>query len=309
MKKFHIDYSDLLRAILIISAILGLTVVNVLSRGLKYIKDRWPEYRCNPIIMPLAGQFGYDVGDNFSYCVQDIMTVGLKDILQPLNYIFETVGEALGGIINNITAIKDFIANLRNFLNMLTGGIMGIFLNILLNFQVVMFNIQDLMAKSAGIFGSSMHMMGGSQLTMESSWNGPPGQIARALCFHPKTKIIANNNIKSIAKVKEGDVLKNNKRVIAIMRINNLDDNNNIQEKLYEIPDGENNEKILVSGSHLIFDKKINNFVKTENYKNATLSNISSKKLICLITTDHTIPIGDKIFHDWEDNQGSKSKS
>ena len=87
MKKFHIDYSDLLRAILIISAILGLTVVNVLSRGLKYIKEHWPEYRCNPIIMPLAGQFGYDVGDNFSYCVQDIMTVGLKDILQPLNYL------------------------------------------------------------------------------------------------------------------------------------------------------------------------------------------------------------------------------
>ena len=80
-------------------------------------------------------------------------------------------------------------------------------------------------------------------------------------------------------------------------------------EKLYEIPNGENNQKILVSGSHLIFDKKISNFVKTINFNNATLSEISSKKLICLITTDHTIPIGDKIFHDWEDNQGSKSKS
>lgn len=309
MKKFHIDYSDLLRAILIISAIIGLSIFNVLSRGLKYIKEHWPEYRCNPIIMPLAGQFGYDVGDNFSYCVQDIMSVGLKDILSPLNYIFETVGEAMTSIIDNITAIKTFIANLRNFLNMLTGGIMGIFLNILLNFQVVLFNIQDLMAKSTGVFGGGMHMMGGSQLTMESSWNGPPGQIARALCFHPNTKIISNNKIKSIKNVKHGDILKNNKKVIAVMTISNIDEDNKIVENLYEIPNGENNEKILVSGSHLIYDNKIRNFVKSKFYKDATISSISSKYLICLITSDHTIPIGNKIFHDWEDNQGSKSKS
>ena len=31
-------------------------------------------------------------------------------------------------------------------------------------------------------------------------------------------------------------------------------------------------------------------------------------ELACLITEQHTIPIGDYLFHDWEDNNGSASK-
>jgi len=39
------------------------------------------------------------------------------------------------------------------------------------------------------------------------------------------------------------------------------------------------------------------------------LYDVPVPELVCLITSNHTIPIGTNIFHDWEDNQGSPSKS
>jgi len=90
------------------------------------------------------------------------------------------------------------------------------------------------------------------------------------------------------------------------MKINNLDENNYI-EKLYEINHGENKETILVTGSHLIYDPILQKFVHIKDYKSdkykISLSDKNTEVLTCLITSDHIIPIGQHIFHDWEDNQ------
>ena len=165
------------------------------------------------------------------------------------------------------------------------------------------------MNKSAGLMGSQLHMIGGSQDTMNSAWRGPPGGMVRFLCFHGDTKIIANDNLTTIKEVKEGDILKNGQQVYGIMKLHNLDINNNIIEKLYEIPNGELNSKVLLSGNHLIYDRYLDKFIQAKNFSLAKLSNVSTNKLYCLITDNHTIPIGKFIYHDWEDNQGSKSKS
>ena len=105
-----------------------------------------------------------------------------------------------------------------------------------------------------------------------------------------------------------GDILKNGSIVQAKMFISNKSDNKYIDD-LYEILYGEDNSKILVSGSHLLFDKEINQFIQVKNYKNSIPCNYNLDNLFCLITSDHTIPLGDYIFHDWEDNNGSISKN
>ena len=307
--KFKINVEDLLRAIIILGIIFGLSIINVFSSGIKYIKDHWPEYRCNPVIMPLAGQFGQDVAENFSFCIQNIQTSAMNDFLQPLNYTMTLLSETMGGLLDSIGFIRDMFNYIRNFIQMITGGIMGIFLNIMINFQVSLINLKDLMNKSAGLMGSQLHMIGGSQDTMNSAWNGPPGGMVRFLCFHGDTKIISNNKLITIKEVKEGDILKNGQQVYGIMKLHNLDLNNNIIEKLYEIPNSEDNSKVLISGNHLIYDKYLDKFVQAKNFYLAKLSNIKTTKLYCLITDNHTIPIGQFIYHDWEDNQGSKSKS
>jgi hypothetical protein len=58
----------------------------------------------------------------------------------------------------------------------------------------------------------------------------------------------------------------------------------------------------LVTGSHLVFDNKQDNFIKVENYDKAVLSETQTEWFSCLITSDHKIKIGDEIFWDWEDH-------
>tara|TARA_B100001121_G_scaffold309234_1_gene335408 strand:- start:95 stop:1315 length:1221 start_codon:yes stop_codon:yes gene_type:complete len=134
-----------------------------------------------------------------------------------------------------------------------------------------------------------------------------------ALCFDPDTKIkLANNEIVAMKDLKVGSKLKNGSTVNAVMKINNLDENNNIVNKMYKLENGENNEPIYVTGSHLIYDSNIKDFVEVRNYRGENPAHESNKEcpvLSCLITSDHTIPIGTEIFHDWEDNNGSKSKN
>ena len=127
----------------------------------------------------------------------------------------------------------------------------------------------------------------------------------RPSCFHPDTLIKTyDGDILKMTDLKSGMKLKNGQIVYATMNIHNLDENNKYNETLYNISDGENNKSILVSGSHLIFDSSTKNFVQIKDYSNCEKSNINSDKLVCLITSDHTIPLGIHIFHDWEDNHG-----
>ena len=132
-------------------------------------------------------------------------------------------------------------------------------------------------------------------------------------CFDPNTKImLKNGNIVKMENIELGSTLKNGSVVESVMRISNLDNNNNIIHKMYKIEKGEFNEPIYVTGSHLVYDSIIKNFVKVENYRGLNPALQTEKEcpeLACLITSDHTIPIGSVIFHDWEDNNGSISKT
>jgi hypothetical protein len=66
---------------------------------------------------------------------------------------------------------------------------------------------------------------------------------------------------------------------------------------------------ILVSGSHLIYEPGIKKFIHVEHLMAAERTEIKCETFTCLITSNHIIPIGEWIFHDWEDNNGSQSKS
>ena len=109
-------------------------------------------------------------------------------------------------------------------------------------------------------------------------------------------------------------ILQNGTRVCAVMQISNLDENGLIVEKMYKVKrtykklENNSEEDILVSGSHLIYYPDINQFVHVKDLPSSELSEIDCPVLSCLITSDHTIPIGEWIFHDWEDNNGSESK-
>ena len=295
--------SDLLLTIIIILIFIALYFSNVLAVGLENIKKNWPIYRCNPIIIPFASMFGHDPGENFVYCVQNIQQAYMSHLLQPSNYHNNILGAISSDIINSIQQIRKFFSKIRNFIKDIIQSIIGVFLNILISIQRLTIQLKDLFAKQVGILVTLLNILQGSILSMDAAWAGPSGQVIRFLCFHPDTLVKKENG--KLVRIKSlilGDILKNGQIIHGTMKLHNLDTHNNHVEKLYSLPHGENNAPILVSGSHLIFDKSINNFVFVKDFSDSVESAINSNELICLITSDHTIPLGNYIFHDWEDN-------
>ena len=262
------------------------------------IKANWPLYRCNPMYMPLAD----DVQTNFTYCIQTMQTDLMGHLLQPLTFITSSITNMLGGFMDEINMVRAMFDKIRNLITSIIEKIFGIFLNLVIEFQRITISIKDLIGKTIGIMLTLMYVMEGSIKTMNSTWNGPPGQMIRALgkCFHPHTKIkLKNGIIKAIKDIDLGDVLENGSIVESVMKI----DNKKIPIPLYVIRgQGVNKEDIYVTGSHLVYNKELGKFCEVQKYFKAEKSNKQTEWFSCLITSDHKIQIGNETFWDWEDH-------
>jgi hypothetical protein len=262
------------------------------------IKANWPLYRCNPMYMPLAD----NIEQNFVYCIQSMQTNFMGYLLQPLTFITGSLGTQLGGFMNEINTVRAMFSKIRTFFSDIIQSIFGVFLNLVIEFQRITIGIKDLIGKTIGIMVSVMYLMDGSVKTMNSTWNGPPGQLVRSLgkCFYPETKLkLIDGTIKPIKAVDLGDILEDGSVVESVMRI----DNKRNPEPVYVIRDeGVDGEDIFVTGSHLVFDREINKYIRVENYKKAKITKHSPEWFSCLITSHHKIKIGNELFWDWEDH-------
>jgi hypothetical protein len=262
------------------------------------IKAQWPLYRCNPMYMPLAD----NMEENFVYCVQSMQTNFMGHLLQPLTFITSSLGGVLGGFMGEINDIRAMFDKIRTFISDTIQSIFGVFLNLVIEFQRITMGIKDLIGKTIGVMVSLMYIMDGSIKTMNSTWNGPPGQMVRTLgkCFHPSTNVqLQNGNIKSMKDIDLGDILEDGAIVESVMKIDNKRD----RASLYIIRNGGvRSADIYVTGSHLVYDDTIKNFIKVENYAGAETSILETDWFSCLITSNHRIKIGQHLFWDWEDH-------
>lgn len=261
------------------------------------IKEDWPKYRCNPMYMFLAD----NVEENFTYCVQNMQTGLMGYLLEPITFVTNSLTSQLGGFSEDIQNIRAMFDKIRTFFSSIVQNIFGVFLNLIIEFQRITIGIKDLMGKSIGIMVSLMYVMDGSIKTMNSTWNGPPGQMVRALgkCFHPNTTLLLQNKkLVSMKNIELGDVLEDGSIVETILKI----DNRKNTEYFYKILDNSRDEYIFVTGSHLVYDKSSDTFIKVENYNKAEKTNKKSDVLYCLITDTHKIQIGEQTFWDWEDH-------
>lgn len=263
------------------------------------IKKNWPEYRCNPIYMPLSD----DIASDFTYCVQSTQINMMGYLLQPLTYLISSITSIGAEFNENLNGVRSMFAVVRTFIGSIVENIFGVFSNIVIEFQVVTIGIKDLVGKLVGILVTFLYMLEGADYTMQSAWNGPPGQLVQALCFHPDTEIQMDN--KQYIKIKDlelGNILFNNSKIEGIIKL----DNSEKKTPLYKIENKLHTNPIYVTGSHYIWDKYSNKFIQVKDYKDAIKSDILTNILYCLITSNHRISIGEHIFWDWEDDELQK---
>ena len=310
--------SDLTLSVIVVFIFIILYIFNILVVGIQRIKENWPVYRCQPLVMPFASVFGHDSSQNFAYCIANMQKNFMAPLLKPLNFNISLLGDITGGLTSGLNANRDFMGKFRESVSGTFMNIFSVVFNVMIEVQRTVINIKDMIGKLVGIMTTTLYILNGSIMTMESAWSGPPGQLVKALCFHPETKLkLQNGEMVSMKDVPLNSILQNGTRVCATMQISNLDENGCIVEKMYRVKrktDAIDNllsgtQDILVSGSHLIYNPNIKQFVHVKDLPSSELTEFNCEVLSCLITSDHTIPIGEWIFHDWEDSNGSAPKN
>lgn len=263
------------------------------------IEKNWPQYRCNPMFMI----FSKNISDDFTYCVQNTQINLMGYLLQPFTYLISSVTSIGGEFLQNLDGIRNLFKFIRDFITSIVQNIFSVFQNLIIQFQVIVISLKDMIGKTIGIVITLMYIMDGSIKTLQSAWNGPNGQLVRALggasCFHPETKCkLQNGTIFSMKDLPLGSILENGSTVFSTMKIDNTN-----KIGFYKIKNGVNGEDIYVTGTHFIYDTLLQKFVQVKDYKDAVKDDtISSDWFSCLITSDNKIPIGNHVFWDWEDD-------
>ncbi|MDB4352163.1 hypothetical protein OAA60_01910 [Porticoccaceae bacterium] len=261
------------------------------------IKENWNSYRCNPMYMPMSD----DIESDFSYCVQNIQSGIMGHMLQPLTFITSSLTNVMSSTMGEINSVRKMFNKIRTFISNIVQSIFAVFLNMIIEFIRIIIGMRDLFGKTIGTMTSLMYIMEGGILTMKSAWNGPSGQLVRALgkCFHPETKIrLLDGTIKQMQHAELGDVLENGSTIESVMRIHNKKN----PEFLYELFGcGINDETLLVTGSHSVWCKLKKKFIYVRDYHKAKKTDILLDWFSCLITDDHKIGIGNELYWDWED--------
>ena len=310
--------NDVTLSIMIICIFIILYIFNIIIINIKRIKDNWETYRCQPLVMPFAWIFGHDTAKNFTGCIQKIQGGVISGMLDPMRANMGSLSENTSSVSSDMNVFRKSLTDIRDKINKSMTDVASMFFNGVIELSRTFLTLQDTVAKLSGTMITVVHLMDGSRMTLESTWRGIPGQLVRALCFHPDTRIHKMNGTScAIRDICMDDILLYNTGIISIMKINNVDKNGQYNDKMYEVPrkyideqcDKNTDKNILVSGSHLIYNTVSRTFVKVKDFPQSVESKINSPILYCMITSTHVIPIGGHIFHDWEDNNGSVSKN
>jgi hypothetical protein len=299
--------NDIVLSFAIFFIFFTLIFINLLLISLEELKKDFVKYRCVPIFMPFVGIIGENPVTNFAFCVKDLLGKFIPDLLAPLHLTDNILTKNISGLLNSLKSLRAFLNNIRTMITQIIELIMSIFLYLVVGIQEITISLKDLFSKTIATAFIFRYLLEGGKMTAESAWEGVPGKAIKTLCFHPDTLVkLKDETYKLISNIELGDILKNGQIVYGTMKLHNLDNNNNYIQRLYklqgEIYDNKIND-VLVSESHLIYNDTTEQFIHVKDHKAAKISNINSNTLICLITSDHTIPIGNYIYHDWEDKQ------
>lgn len=296
---------NLLILIYITIWVLILIYVPYIFGMMSQVKDNWTDYRCNPMVLPVAGYINKEDGQtssdatssNFTYCTQNIVTNFMGSILDPLYYVVSSLTDLGGEFGDTINAIRGVINAVRSFISMITSGIMNTFSNVIVAFMKTIIDIEDLLGKMLGIAQVMVYLNLGLNDTAQSIGNSEEFKmVIETLCFHPDTIVEKTN--KEYCKMSElslGDVIDGNSEILIILKIKNK-----TKEKLYKLK-GLNNTYIQVTGSHLIY-KKNEGYILVKDHPDAIPTEDYCDEYYCFITSNSKIKIGKYIFHDWEDD-------
>ena len=303
MSFFSEHKNDLLQLVIIILISVVMYFMVFLVSYKSYLTANWPDYRCNPMFMPLAGMLNIPdntsdtgfltVSKNIHNCLGLKMSEKMGEHLKPAHNGLALLGGGLGDMSSAFSGMSGMFGGLKSELVSFGGGIMSKIdtAKSLMSYYIIKFN--ELLKKIFAVFMTLIYVMKASESTLMGLVEGPIGQgIDDFVCFIGQTKIILNNGVeKCIKDIQNGDILEGDNRVIGIIE--------SIAPKiLYKYND------IIVSGSHLVYENS--KWIKVEESDNKdVIINHGYSRVYNLVTENNMININNTLFRDYSECSNS----
>jgi len=266
--------------------------------SLNEIAQNFPRYRCNPLLLPFAGNFGYDTMDNLNFCMTQIFEGRAAEIFGPIYGV-------LAGFTSVISQMVNVTAGMRQLFGNFLGGVNGFVRSVNDKIQAVLFSIKMTFAKLTNLMGRviatmyAVMFMGTSALT--AGFNLADNGLVQFLfefCFAPDTPIVLyDRTVKEIKDLVIGE------RLLDV-------DGTPVYVTSTFIFDGAKTPMvdlngIVVSAEHFVQDTSAK-MVEAKNHPDA-ISVASIPLLYCLNVSGHKMKIANHIFADYDEHDDGKT--
>lgn len=140
------------------------------------IANDWVNQRCKPQNIPFAGwitkpegvsAFQY-TGDNFQFCMQNILVNMTGYVVQPITYLMDIFNNIFKGFSEAINNLRNMLSTIRQNTRLLAEDLFNRILNMVIPIQQIFIALIDSLNKTQGILTAGLYTMLGSYYTLQS---------------------------------------------------------------------------------------------------------------------------------------------
>jgi hypothetical protein len=141
------------------------------------IKNDWVKNRCKMTIVPFAGWINAPEGkspseytsENFTFCVQNMVTTFTQYLLLPINFIISIVTIFFTLIAQSVNNIRERIVIIKQGVTNLVNEIYNRVVNVIIPFNIIFAKFEDMMGKLKGVLAAMMYSILGVYYSIKST--------------------------------------------------------------------------------------------------------------------------------------------
>jgi hypothetical protein len=173
--------SDTGKAFLIVTIFSLIQLSITLSIGLSHLKNNWNKYRCNPLVIPLAGMVEEDPIETFKECTKEIQWDFMKTILKPIYNSFTYFLDSGNLFVGILESLKIGL-NVQHGSTLDMMNDLGVRFNILLTeLSIAFITVSDIFGKVSSMVTVIFYLITTSVRLGEALNNDLPGTIIKFL--------------------------------------------------------------------------------------------------------------------------------
>jgi hypothetical protein len=280
----------LLTTLIFIGALVGFSkLIDV-----QEVKNNWPKYRCRPDIMFTAGLYGHDATENLEFCLNNGFQQRAQEAMGPFYTYLSKFVSILMTLLKSINSIRMIFATIVGSVTQVFGEFSARIQSFFYRIQTSAYRIKFLMSRIFATMTGIIFMGTSGLKAVNNFGNTFLFRFLDTFCFPPETPVrIRAKGVVPISEVKIGDVFE--------------DTNTQVTSTFQFMADGQ--EMVWLPGN---IEVSTNHYLKYEGKWIQAADHPEAKPigwwnggqqrpLICLNTSNHTIPIGPYIFCDYDE--------